>query len=377
MLPAFGRAEGKAVHLAEMLRAEGSTDEASEAFNVRGEQADYDRVMALASGDRRAELDRIRIEWASTPAGRREELGHIRTEIRSEKARRWKSPASVEPSTCPTAKCSCGVQYYYHVGKNGGMSVHAWQQHMAEGNANLEFVDLWENREGGQTDGSFWQEKFADINRTVADGSLSRQDLPFTTSGRWLAVHHHHRAPGLRYMMPHLRRWKRELQSQGCDLVLSALLREPMQRVFSVLFYLRIPRSGFENYLDNLHDGQLNYLLFNSCEPRHDVQKPQWCDQPAHVPNSSYNITIAEVEEAAGYLEEFDVVRQLKHLPEMLQGTAQRAGWSNLSGAAFAPHDNKTPTKRAYPITPEMRARAASLLSFDALLWDRFLEMGK
>jgi hypothetical protein len=49
------------------LVEEKGTYEASEAFNIRGQQADYDRVMALPTDDRWAELEKIRIE--ETPSG--------------------------------------------------------------------------------------------------------------------------------------------------------------------------------------------------------------------------------------------------------------------------------------------------------------------
>jgi hypothetical protein len=67
-----------------------------------------------------------------------------------------------------------------------------------------------------------WRSQFEEIKQRAQTLSADGE--------QWLSVHHHHRAPGMRYMMPKLLEMRRNLEERGCQLVLATLFREPKDR---------------------------------------------------------------------------------------------------------------------------------------------------
>jgi len=53
----------------------------------------------------------------------------------------------------------------------------------------------------------------------------------------YVAVHHHHRGPGLFHMEEYFRDVKARLQASGCDLVRFTMLRDPVARLKSALYF--------------------------------------------------------------------------------------------------------------------------------------------
>jgi hypothetical protein len=157
-----------------------------------------------------------------------------------------------------TQEPRCGIYYFYHIPKCGGSSVRSWMQKLAYSHPhNITYVNWCEITHGWEEHASdVWKLGLHRMERIVESGELANNN------DGWLAVHHHHRSPGLRFMMPRLREWKELLKSQGCDLVLATMLREPFPRVQSMISYNKISKKNLPSFAQNF-EGQARYLLYN------------------------------------------------------------------------------------------------------------------
>ena len=119
----------------------------------------------------------------------------------------------------------CGVLWFVHIGKTGGSTV-ADSLKAASGPARWDFVNFW-----GKNAVPHWNRStgFRRINQVLAQ------------PGPRLVVHHHHGVPGP--LEPAIGTWlfrlRARLQAQGCALVVSTVLREPVSRAISHVTYDR------------------------------------------------------------------------------------------------------------------------------------------
>jgi hypothetical protein len=262
----------------------------------------------------------------------------------------------------------CGVYYFYHVGKCGGTSVQSWMSRLQQANPRniIEYFDWWhlENLDYN------WRQELNHMEDVICSGKIAVGDK------RWLSVHHHHGSPGLRSMMPRLRAWKTTLQSQGCDLVLTTVLREPFSRARSVVQYKEdLEREHFEPFFEsgkfNRESSLASYLLFNK-----DVE---------HVPSaytSEYfkggpkqdKLSIEAIDEVVDYLKEFDIIGQTtSELDSFIALSEKATGWSELihsgvdKGKALKTNDSVP----KFNITAEMESFMAHYLQSDLMVWKR------
>lgn len=263
-------------------------------------------------------------------------------------------------------QAQCGVFYFYHVGKCGGTSVNSWmKQTNQENSQSTKYYNWWrQNTKPADFD---WHHDLEEMDRVISSKTLSSSQ----NSTNWMMVHHHHGSPGLRFMMPHLEEWKHDLQAQGCDLILTTVLREPMSRARSVVQYINLPRQKFFSYFENNRfQSQTAYLIFN----RGGKERISGLSSK-FLPDGKRNLrtTQTEVDEAVSYLEKFNVVGQTSELDDFiakakaLTGLHQKTETS--SSSSHAPVKNKSTA--SYNITEEMQQAIEPYLETDFELLSR------
>jgi hypothetical protein len=275
-----------------------------------------------------------------------------------------KAPESMTREKQPS---QCGLYYFYHVGKCGGTSVRNWMIRLQQANPlNITSdFDFW-HYENEDYD---WRQQLNDMEDVVYSGKLAVGDKS------WLSVHHHHGAPGLRFMMPRLRAWKTTLQSQGCDLILTTVLREPLSRARSIVHYKKnFQRKDFEPFFEsgknNREEGVVNYLLFNK-----DLKVvPSAYSSEYFKGGPRQDILSTEaIDEVVDYLKEFDIVGQTNELDSFIALSEKATGWSELIHSGFdkgkALKSNKSVQK--FNITAEMESFMAHYLQSDLIVWKR------
>ena len=274
----------------------------------------------------------------------------------------------------PHSPPPCGVYYYYHIGKNGGSSVLEWQdRHARAARPAIHSMRFLRIRNPGGSDK--WLQGIEALDSLIVNKGLNNNNntQQQNNNKRWISVHHHHRYPGLRYMMPILRHWRRELRRQGCDLVLTTTLREPVARLQSLVSFLKVAESDFGNFVQNFKESQVRYLLYNFCAANsHPAVPPTFCHGGAKMervwPDSP------EIDEALGYLQEFDIVERTENLGRFLAESEYKTGWGGgIPGAnTNSFHSNKSVL--GYNISAEMRQLMVDNVQEDLQLWERAVE---
>lgn len=333
---------------------------------------------------------------------------HLRQSVNPRRGAPAYAQAKPANGTVPTAagstqRASCGIYYFYHVGKCGGESVQRWQKSFTTSGdtARFQHLDWYLVGTNGEYN-SVWREGFRFIEDLVlhnmttqsSDSIISLKNLNTASNYtatkaerhplQWLSVHQHHQTPGLRYLMPKLRKWKQRLVSIGCDLILTTVLRNPFSRAKSILSYNSIPEERFQWYISTKFEGQARYLLYNSCKPgpkgngtqdvgirgddtrrqiistspiddRNEPPPPEWCTGPGitsfylgstsrnrHYQSSHGNTTSnatgatkgqpeeGEIEELIQYLGEFDLIGRTADLDSFLWQSESLTGWENM-----------------------------------------------
>lgn len=244
-----------------------------------------------------------------------------------------------------------------------------WQKDLANASqGQIRYLDMYETYKGGLDRAPKWTFAVSEIESEIA--TLNKRK-------KWLSVRQHHRSPGLRYMMNVYQRWERALELQGCRLILTTTLRDPLSRVKSLLSYNKIPRHEFQEFVLLSGEGQASYLLFNTCEPRNDVLAPTWCNGPGAMKNK--RLTQQTLDELVGYLKEFDYVGQTEKLDHFIEWSETQTGWRRLrQSKSRRGRGNKAPNVNLsysrYNFTNRMEDQIRQAFESDQILWNLMFE---
>jgi hypothetical protein len=166
------------------------------------------------------------------------------------------------------------------------------------------------------------------------------------------------------------------LQSQGCDLILTTVLREPFSRARSVLRYKEdLFRKDFEPFFEsgryNREESAVNYLLFN----KDIVFEPSaYSSEYFQGGPKQDEVTTGAIDELVDYLKEFDIVGQTTELDSFIATSEKATGWSELNhmwdfnGKTLKTNKSDPPK---FKITAEMQSFMAPYLQSDLSLWKR------
>lgn len=93
-------------------------------------------------------------------------------------------------------------------------------------------------------------------------------DILKNPQGRLVAVHHHHRGPGLDGFDATFEQMQETLEASGCSLIRITFLREPVAREISALYFNMGTEERFPEVLTNVtkaefRNGEIRYILNN------------------------------------------------------------------------------------------------------------------
>lgn len=261
--------------------------------------------------------------------------------------RAGRGAVDADAATAPR-RGSCGVLWFYHLPKCAGTSFLEYLRHKQRSGEVREVVDLTALA-GGKLD---FAARSAAIDRFAKDPQ------------GWLAVHHHHRGPSLPELRPHLARYKEQLRAGGCELVLTALLRDPVERTLSAMTYnlksdWQLRQASTAGYWERVmanykgyDNGEVRYLLNNLPELPEAV--------PLAFPLGAKDGERA-VAQALAQLGDFDVLGTAERYDAFVAAAARRAGWKAEAPRAAK---NRTPgAKRG--LAPAARALVVEHTRFD------------
>ena len=131
----------------------------------------------------------------------------------------------------------CGLLYYLHVPKTGGMTV---QHHLrALEPQGWQFLSLqWPQKEKNTTERQRWLD---DPEHWKSSRGWRKLQYAIATEERpKLLMVAHHGAPGLAYMVEHeLPKLACRLKARGCGVAVTTMLREPVERAVSAALFNR------------------------------------------------------------------------------------------------------------------------------------------
>ena len=229
----------------------------------------------------------------------------------------------------------------------------------------IELINWWWQKQ--QHNGYDWRVDLQKIEDTIRSGRLSQDQ------NNWLLVHHHHGAPGLRYMIPKYQTWRETLQGQGCDLILTTVVREPFSRAKSLIHYNHIPEKNFYDFVSR-YISQAEYLLFNRAIRLTQFLEPNYLGgprDPKHLTTTNVVLDNTELTELTGYLQDnFQLVGQTHELDDFIAKSEFLTGFYKLSkrqGKALT----KNPSDPRYNFTADMKAFLEPHLTADKILMER------
>ena len=151
----------------------------------------------------------------------------------------------------------CGVFWFLHIPKTGGDSVKRLLGDMATAKGSKwTFVNLYHN----PCDPLLASPNISEWNRSAA---WHRAAAELRKPKPRLLVHQHHCSPGLgTYLLPQLKELERELSQRNCSLVLATVLREPVSRVVSSVYFNEVPYSDVRSFVERRSDLQVKYIMF-------------------------------------------------------------------------------------------------------------------
>lgn len=207
----------------------------------------------------------------------------------------------------PPRPDSCGVLWYYHIGQTGGTEALRWKLTM-----NFSDVLILYSDNGGQINYTDWE---------------ARELEPFLANpaGKLVAVHHHHRGPGLYGFEPTFAKIQSRLRQAGCSLTKAVVLRNPLDRTASFLakaFDGNMSLYHWElrhNHFKTAQNGQVRFMLNN-------FNGEEYPFLPLGLANDDVHWQGA-IEEAERILSTFEFVGFTEELDKELPRLARQLGF--------------------------------------------------
>jgi hypothetical protein len=225
----------------------------------------------------------------------------------------------------------CGILWFYHIPKCGGTALLEWIDRMRQnGYFNKEFVRL-----------SYTAQQYE--NRTDINDIVAWLETLAVPGNPPVIVHHHQRGPGLYGFNLTFMQLKEKVVAAGCQFIRMTVLRKPVDRLISELYYNKILRYGAQDppqgmlnlykqwLMNNFHydNWQVRFLLNNKMEEYGDQYFHfNENEKPWRSPTSDATWEVA-LKASTDILSEFDYVGQsekLNDIPAIISSMIGSAG---------------------------------------------------
>ena len=265
---------------------------------------------------------------------------------------------------------TCGVFWFFHNPKTAGMTVEA-RLNAATSHA-THHRRRWIYHSMLHTDWAW--------TRWNSSSSWHRVLKELEQPQPLVVVSQHHTSPGFGegedIYASTLAPLRAKLRAKGCELRLATLLREPVARTTSALFFNHVPSADLRRWVARDKqggNGQAKYLLRTNHFPESTTGDPAeaWpLLAPAAAALSRFDM-VGRVEELPAFLRAGDLSLGLE--PPNASSPATAAGATTAVGSkAVASQINVTPEQFRYPLSAADRAAIGAANAVDALLYERY-----
>lgn len=144
----------------------------------------------------------------------------------------------------------------------------------------------------------------------------------------WNAAVLHHGYPGLAWMHnTSIPRWQRILERQGCGLALVTVLRDPIERTVSNIFFNNVEPDTVGDFILSRRNWLSRYLLYNICDRVGDDPRDLRC---GYNKSNSFTMT-PDLHDGRLYkwLDRFAVIGFSDRLESFLSDVTALTGWKS------------------------------------------------
>lgn len=262
------------------------------------------------------------------------------------------------------SKLECGIVWFVHIGKTGGGTV---QQTMYKLAGRSVHGGVMTERNGVAQDWTFidlYSYKHCDPALKEANMSM------WETSATWqhalrelgkekprLFVHQHHCSPGVNKVYAQLQMLNKTLQKRGCRVSISTLVREPLSRVQSAIFFVKPTptREELEGFIANGANVQTDYLLDGHRDVLPYTTQVVKCRRP--------NMT--RLRQAMETLKGFDLIGRTTRMDEFI---GRLTAMISVPAPAKTPHVHAVHS-RPYNLTNSDFEKIRNCNALDELMW--------
>lgn len=168
----------------------------------------------------------------------------------------------------PSLPYNCGVIFFYHIPSTGGASINNWfKKFQRPSYGNISYYQHWQLET--RRDGSFHPDPVGCETNFSRGMTAHIQNLG---PNEWRIAHSHLVSTYLNESENLLHQWRQDVEVQGCQMINTVMLREPLNHAMSLHKIVKQKRSNRVDWIEYLHSPTgtglwstiLDFFLYNT-----------------------------------------------------------------------------------------------------------------